>query len=295
MDKIYGWQSSNNMKFNLPKFKWLQFGTRPSSDTEYNYFGPDLNEIFTIADEVKDLGIVISPDGSFHKHIAYIISKVNQRVGMLLRTFNNRSIEFMKFCWMTYIQPIIDYGSQLWAPYNGSILRKLENTLKSFSSKINGLKHLDYWTRLKKLRMYSIQRRFERYRTIYCWKISQGLVPNCDMEWNNTSQAGLTFIEPTIKEYQNNNRKNSFHYVATRLFNGLPRNIRDQVEITKDEFKALLDDFYSQIPDNPHFDDLIPEPCDRVSAKPCNSIITWTRFLKLSDRRTQDESAYISL
>ena len=107
--------------------------------------------------------------------------------------------------------------------------------------------------------MYSIQRRFERYRTIYCWKIVKGLVPNCDLTWNSTSQSGTTFIEPTIKDFQNSARKNSFHFVATRLFNALPRNIRDNVDASKDVWKSLLDDFYSKIPDNPYFDNLVPE------------------------------------
>ena len=50
---IYEWQSSNNMKFNFGKFKWLQFGVRQNTDTYYNYFGPELNEIFTQSSEVK--------------------------------------------------------------------------------------------------------------------------------------------------------------------------------------------------------------------------------------------------
>ena len=124
------------MKFNFGKFKWLQFGVRPKSDINYNYFSPDYNDIFVQSDEVKDLGVLISPDGSFDKHISNIIAKVNQRIGLLLRTFNNRSAEFMKFCWKVYIQPIIDYASQLWAPSSGPWLKKLENVLKSFTAKV---------------------------------------------------------------------------------------------------------------------------------------------------------------
>ena len=50
---------------------------------------------------------------------------------------------------------------------------RIENTLKSFTSKINGVKHLDYWGRLQKLKMYSMGRRIERYRILYIWKILQ--------------------------------------------------------------------------------------------------------------------------
>ena len=84
MEPIYDWQASNNMKFNFGKFKWLQFGVRPKYDINYNYFGPEYNEIFVQSDEVKDLGVLISPDGSFDKHISAIISKVNKRIGLLI-------------------------------------------------------------------------------------------------------------------------------------------------------------------------------------------------------------------
>ena len=61
MDMIYTWQASNNKKFNFGKFKWLQFGVRPNSDTDYSYFGLELmrylyNLIFVQSEEVKDTG-----------------------------------------------------------------------------------------------------------------------------------------------------------------------------------------------------------------------------------------------
>jgi hypothetical protein len=37
---------------------------------------------------------------------------------------------------------------------------------------------LDYWEHLKSLRMCSQERRRERYRIIYTWKILEGQVPN---------------------------------------------------------------------------------------------------------------------
>ena len=194
-----------------------------------------------------------------------------------------------------YGGPIIDYASQLWAPHNGPWLRKFENILKSFIAKISGLGHLDYWTRLKELNIYSIQRRFERYRTLYTWKILKGLVPNCDLIWSNNSRSGTTFCEPSTKAHQIINRTNSFHFTGTRLYNILPRNLRDTTDIKLDEWKSLLDKFLMEIPDNPHIDRMIPEPCDRLSTQPFNSILSWSRHLKISNRRTQDDSLYISL
>ena len=37
---------------------------------------------------------------------------------------------------------------------------------------------MSYWEQLKYLRLFSHERRRERYRIIYIWKILEGLVPN---------------------------------------------------------------------------------------------------------------------
>ena len=37
---------------------------------------------------------------------------------------------------------------------------------------------MNYWTRLKTLKINSQQRRFKRYRIIYIWKVLEGLAPN---------------------------------------------------------------------------------------------------------------------
>ena len=94
----------------------------------------------------------------------------------ILRWFNIRSIVFMKFIWKTYLLPVIDYCSQLYSPSTGSGLLKLENLQKAFTQKVSGIGHLSYWQRLEKIKLFSINRRFERYKLIYVHKILNGNV-----------------------------------------------------------------------------------------------------------------------
>lgn len=124
------------MQFNSGKFKIIKFGKNQNLKNECSYFGPDHLKEITDSEEVRDLGIYITPEVNFKFHISKVISKVNQRIGYLLRSFKCRKPEFMKWCWKNYIQPIIDYCSQLWGPVTGSELNRLENTLKSFTAKI---------------------------------------------------------------------------------------------------------------------------------------------------------------
>ena len=55
----------------------------------------------------------------------------------------------------------------------------LEKLLYDYTQKIPELREESYWRRLEILKMFSQERRLERYRIIYVWKVLEGLVPNC--------------------------------------------------------------------------------------------------------------------
>ena len=132
----------------------------------------------------------MAEDATFKAHVDLIHSKVTKRNNWILRSFSNRSHQFMRFVWRTYILPIIDYSSQLWAPQEGVLLSKLEGLQKSFTKRVEGLRSKNYWERLNILNLQSIHRRIERYKVCYTWKIMQGIVPNCGVSWDSNSRRG---------------------------------------------------------------------------------------------------------
>ena len=83
----------------------------------------------------------------------------------------------MMTLWKALVQPILDYCSQLWCPIRPGQIKQLEKIQKSFTRKISLGEKLNYWERLKQLRLFSQERRRERYRVIYIWKILENLVP----------------------------------------------------------------------------------------------------------------------
>ena len=192
----------------------------------------------------------------------------------------------MKWVWSVYVQPIIDYSSQLWAPIYGAKLLRIENLLRSFTSKIDGFKRYTYWERLKLLDMSSIERRFERYRTIYSYKILRGWTDNCGLKWYQNNKVGIMMKTTTVGKFSKSLRANSLQYLGPRLFNSLPRHLRDST----DEFctwKMKYNEFLRKIPDNPQTAELTPEVCDRFTAAPSNSLLNWIPFLGLDDRRRE--------
>ena len=131
INKLFEWETNSNMSFNLGKFKWLQYGRNCNLKDSYNYTSADYSKPIIESKEARDLGIIINSKGNFDSHINSLCSQVNQKMGRILRGVKCRSKEFMKFIWLTYLQPKLDYCNQLWGPIGGHNLSKLENLLKS--------------------------------------------------------------------------------------------------------------------------------------------------------------------
>ena len=124
-----------------------------------------------------------------------------------------------------------------------------------FTSQIAGLEELDYWDRLTKLRMYSQERRRERYRIIFIWKVLQGYVQGYNKPSKHSPRCGR-LVE--VAQYQRDApgavkqaREASISVHGSKLFNLLPRHIRDISCGTTDQFKAELDSWLGLIPDQP--------------------------------------------
>ena len=182
LEKLYTWQDLNNMKFNGKKFEVLRYGTNEELKQSSNYLTPDAENMIEVKETLRDLGVQMTDDGKFSQHISQVCSKARQKCGWILRTFSSRQTTFLKFLFKTLVQGHVDYCSQLYFPGQSSELEAIEEIQKSFTKKIPEVNHLNYWERLSHLKMYSQQRRAERYRIIYTWKVLEGLLPNCGIK-----------------------------------------------------------------------------------------------------------------
>ena len=115
-EKLYPWQEVNNMAFNSNKFEVLRYGWNQEIRDSTEYFTPNSENFIERKECLRDLGIRISDDAKFSSHIEYVVSKVRQKCGWNLRTFNCRNTQFLKFMWKSLVQGYIYYCSQLYFP-----------------------------------------------------------------------------------------------------------------------------------------------------------------------------------
>ena len=152
----------------------------------------------------------------------------------------------MKQMWKSLIQGHIDHCSQLWQPLQSGDLQRIENHQKTYSKKIPQVRDVNYWERLKVLKINSQQRRFERYRILYTWKILEGLAPNCGVVLveSTTDRAGRQCSVPTLKTKSRQKtktlRNQSFQVNGPQLFNTLPKYIRNMSNCSVTDFKENL-------------------------------------------------------
>ena len=176
------------MKFNGGKFQVLRYG--PNKDLNENtvYFTSNMEEVIEQESKVKDLGVILSDDTKFEEQVESVTKKANQKAGWICRTFYSREARFMIQTFNTLVQPHLDYCSQLWSPTGGILMNKIQNVLKNFLNKIPSMRSLNYWEKLKELKMNSMQRRLDRCKIIYTWKILENLVPNCGIQKEPTNE-----------------------------------------------------------------------------------------------------------
>ena len=242
----------------------LRYGPNKEIIEDTIYFSGDTDEVIEEKEFTRDLGIIMQNNGSFEKHIEKVCSKVRQKSGWFYRSFYSRKPWFLRHMWNQLIQPHIDYASQLWFPGEGRgeghHLEKLEKLLKDFISKIPALQGLDYWQRVKEMKMNSEQRRMERYKIIYTWKSLEGLVPDSGVTLaGEDDRLGRRCEIRSLKPKERMKRESSFQVSDPKLFNCLPQKLRDLKGCGVDIFKEKLDDFLCKVPDEPKIGGLMPQ------------------------------------
>ena len=282
---IYDWASRNNMELNGDKFEHLRYlPNRAASERDLPLYMSSTDTVIEKKDHLRDLGVTMSDCATFKQYISEKATSMKHTMGWILRTFRTREALPLLTLWKSLILSIHDYCCQLWNPCTVGDIQLLELLQYEFTRKITSVRNLSYWDRLSKLCLYSLQRRRERYISIYVWKILEGFAPNISSgdsairaRWNK--RLGRRCSVPPIKtqapKHIQTIRESSFSVMGPNVFNSLPRHIRDlKCDTgcdTVDKFKSHLDSYLKLVPDQP----LIP---GYTAYRTCetNSLISWS-------------------
>ena len=280
LNSIISW-ANNNMRFNSEKFELIRYENNECLKQQpYHANEQEITE----KDNLRDLGIHLNNKLTYQEHIDNITMMANQQVGWILRTFRSRKPEHLLPLWKSLVLSRLEYVCQVWAPNKISDIEQIEQTQRVFTRKLNLGVEQDYWKRLKTLKIYSVQRRRERYSIIYTWKILENLVPNptsqnsVQITGQHHQRFGRTCYRNTLEGVSQRLRSLhacSFTFEGPRLFNCLPRDIRGLTNCSIEVFKRHLDKFLQGVPDEPP---IRHAPATRAAAS--NSLPDQVDYLK---------------
>ena len=211
----------------------------------------------------------------FDQHIRIVINKGKRIAGWILRVFKTRTPTVMLTLLKQLIYPTVEYNSILWNPKEQELIDSLEAIQNSFLKQIyspNLTGSSDYWDRLEHFKLYSLQRRRERYQIMYVWKVLHNLYPNPGIHMNMTTRDHLAHPNKGIAINSHPRLGMTAHHQVSEtlpqwlkdksvlksccdLFNVISPHLRqpakDDEEPSFDKFKEALDAWLVTIPDRP--------------------------------------------
>ena len=278
LDSVIKWSKENNMSLHEDKFEVMIHKHRPHSllyelpfaICEMTYNTSD--SILYPVDQLKDLGVIVSSDLSWSPHVSSLTSRARSIASWVLSAFRRRDRLTMLTLFKSLVRSHLEYCCPLWNTNKVMDIDLIEGVQRTFTSKIWGLQHLNYWERLSSLNLMSLQRRRERYIIIHMWKIYSNTVPNSvGIEFMSPSRLGIKArVPPIIKSSSLRNQSlydSSFAVMGPRLWNILPSHLHLIAELQ--QFKTELTKFINQFPDKP--------PVRGYCYANTNSLLDWSK------------------
>lgn len=264
LNKIINWSKANNMELNENKFELMSHKQSTENQNTkllkllpfHNHFHTYQvsNNILSPSEFVRDLGLYIDSKLNWDKHISTIVKKCKQLCGWVCSVFYSRQQNIMLTLFQSLIRTRLEFCCEIWNPYLLKDIRRIEQVQRSFTARIAGMRELNYWGRLVKLKIRSLQRRRERQIILYVWKILNGVYPN-DIQLEFKEGQRTNSIKAIMKPLPRAKGKiltlyeNSFIINSVKLWNILPPSLSYIDELNK--FKRELDKFLNKIPDKP--------------------------------------------
>merc|ERR1712030_253882 len=133
------------------------------------------------------LGVTATGDLVFGEHVGRMAASGKVVVGMLLRTFGAGEGEPMIRMFGSYIGSKLECCGVVWSPSVKKGMNDIENIQRAFTGGVEGVEELNYHQRLKELKMYSMERRRERYMIIYGYQQLEGIKENVLLVFGGSS------------------------------------------------------------------------------------------------------------
>ena len=175
LDILSQWASDWRMAFNLDKCEHLVItNIRSPLCSEYKINNHYIHKV----SHAKYLGVTIDHNLSWSNHIGIISRKANSVYAFLKRNLRQCSLSIKSLAYLTYVRPILEYASIIWAPYTKSHIATMEKIQRRAACFVcnDYSRHASVTAMLDMLNWSSLEHRRKEAKCIMFYKIINNLV-----------------------------------------------------------------------------------------------------------------------
>ena len=231
LDNLINWTTDNQMELNHTKCKALRiFRKKTPFQTNYSINGHIIEQVTNM----KDLGVIVSKDLSWSRHIESIVSQANKTLGLIKRTCKDvKNVQTRRTLYCALVRSKLEYASNVWSPYTIKHKLLIENVQRRATRFIlNYPKDTCYKERLQKINLLPLEFRREISDLILLFKVKYNLITLDITKHICTFNPGYKSrnydkndFHLTIKHNQNYFRE-SYFVRSAKLWNSLPPEIK---------------------------------------------------------------------
>ena len=97
---------------------------------------PNPNSLTKLVNYVQDLGVYVSNDMKWSKHISYVRSKASATAYQILHSFSSKNVWTLLKAYVTYVWPLLEYNTPVWSPYLQKNIHAIESVQKRYTKTI---------------------------------------------------------------------------------------------------------------------------------------------------------------
>ena len=254
LHNLVQWCSNWKMDLNLSKCA-VSHMSRNRQPIHYDY--ELLGHSIKVVDAQKDLGVVLSSDLKWNKHVDITSSKANRMLGFVRRVaMNINDFQVRKVLYLSLVRGLFAHASQVWSPQTVSNIVKIEKVQRRATKLILSLPYktdISYKERLQTIHILPVCYWHEYLDMVYIYKC---LVYKSDENISIKRRGRVTRMNDItngilleIPRSRTVAYKNSFYVRAPSVWNTLPKDLRDTTRSVS-SFKTNLCQFYNKLLDD---------------------------------------------
>ena len=232
---INEWFKTNRLSLNLDKTSYIIFGNKKYDDINICFRDTTLARQY----ESKFLGVILTSQLKWKKHIDVVLSKTSKCLGILSKVRHLVPVQLTRLLYLTLVEPYMAYCNIIWcqSEKNSNLdkifkLQKRYCRLMMFSNFRAPSKPL--FSQLKLLNIYQI---YKYQLAIYMFKIVHKLVPHLNHQLFSTGSSihGYdTRFKDALRKHacRTKLRQSTFCFQGPKLWNNLADSIKLSPSLT---------------------------------------------------------------